>query len=95
MANINELYSCLPLFKFSLITNTREMALGEGESETGCDENLNEEICLGQMRPLNLSQPPFSWPTEDKFTFKSHRSDINATDIKVTTLLRSENLTAS
>jgi hypothetical protein len=82
-------------FSHVLITNTRSMTLDRSEDRNGCDAAINEDIFLGDMRPIDLSQAPFFWPVYDVFTFNTRRERIAATDKKVTCLLNPKENVAS
>lgn len=76
----------LKQFSHALITNTQTALTLDG-TEHSCGPIVNNDIVIGEMRPIDLSIEPFNTPVNEVFRHLSRRANVDEVEIKVTVQL--------
>lgn len=78
----------LSAYRWTLITNTSATYLVTGSERTLIDEKeVNRDIAVGEVRPIDLARSPFGWPVVEVFSHRSIRRQRNKEELKTTVLL--------
>jgi len=76
----------LTQYRWALITNTSATYQVAGSKKTLIDDEVNRDIAVGEVRPIDLAKPPFGWSVTEVFRHYSVRRQSDRVELKTTVL---------
>ena len=75
-----------------LVTNTVSSVLSHVDGSSTYMPDVNTDIAVGKMRPVDVLREPFGWPGHVVHRYMSYRSAYRAWEVKSTALVQYGNL---